>query len=92
MTTVPFETLCCLKSSKVNTLALLIAPQQKLLKSQLTLAEYVFLKILLHILQSVKNVNLERLANELPVPIKFESRRKIIQRFLSLRNLTVERI
>lgn len=34
----------------------------------------------------------ESLANALPIPIKFESRRKRIQRFLSLPNLTIEQI
>lgn len=62
------------------------------LKSQLSLAEFIFLKILLNLLQSIKKVNLESLANALPIPIKFESRRKRIQRFLSLPNLTIEKI
>ena len=48
------------------------------LKSQLSLADYIFLKILLHFLQSIKKVNLEKLANALPLPIKFHSRRKRI--------------
>jgi hypothetical protein len=65
---------------------------QKHLKSQLSLAEYLFIQILVNILQSIKNVNLERLANGIPFPIKFESRRKRIQRFLSLPNLTIEKI
>lgn len=65
---------------------------QNHLKSQLSLAEYLFLKILLTIIQSIKNVNLERLAKALPMPIKFESRRKRIQRFLSLPNLTIEKV
>ncbi|BAY87690.1 transposase (plasmid) [Calothrix parasitica NIES-267] len=65
---------------------------QKHLKSQLNLAEYIFLKILLHLLQSIKKVNLEKLANALPLPIKFESRRKRLQRFLSLPNLKIEKI
>lgn len=65
---------------------------RKHLKSQLTLAEYTLLKILLCLLQSIKKVNLEKLANALPLPIKFESRRKRIQRFLSLPNLTIEKI
>jgi hypothetical protein len=65
---------------------------QKHLKSQLSLAEYLFLKILVNILQSIKIVNLERLANGIPLPIKFESRRKRIQRFLSLPNFTIEKI
>lgn len=65
---------------------------QNHLKSQLTLAEYIFLKILLHLLQSIKKVSLEKLSSALPLPIKFESRRKRIQRFFSLPNLTIERV
>jgi len=65
---------------------------QKHLKNQLNLAEYIFLKILLNLLQSIKKVSLEKLASALPLPIKFESRRKRIQRFLSLPNLTIEKI
>jgi hypothetical protein len=62
------------------------------LKSQLSLAEYLFLKILIALLQSIKNVSLESLATALPLPILFESRRKKIQRFLSLPSLKVETI
>jgi hypothetical protein len=62
------------------------------LKSQLSLAEYLLLKILINILQSIKKVSLETLATALPIPITFESRRKKIQRFLSLPNLTIETI
>lgn len=62
------------------------------LKSQLSLAEYLLLKILLTLLQSIKKVSLEALATALPIPITFESRRKKIQRFLSLRSLTIEKI
>ena len=65
---------------------------QKHLKSQMSLADYIFLKILLHLLQSIKKVSLEKLASALPLPIKFESRRKRIQRFLSLPNLTIEKV
>jgi len=65
---------------------------QNHLKSQLSVAEYLLLKILLNILQSIKKVNLEKLANALPLAIKFESRRKRIQRFLSLQNLTIEKV
>ncbi|MDF5715728.1 MAG: IS4 family transposase [Rhizonema sp. NSF051] len=62
------------------------------LKSQLSLAEYLLLKILITLLQSIKKVGLETLATALPIPIIFESRRKKIQRFLSLPNLTIEKI
>ncbi|WP_026103995.1 IS4 family transposase [Anabaena sp. PCC 7108] len=65
---------------------------QNHLRSQLSLAEYLLLKILLQILQSIKQVSLESLANALPIPIKFESRRRKIQRFLSLPKLTIKKI
>jgi hypothetical protein len=65
---------------------------QKHLKSQLNVAEFIFLEILLILLQSIKKVSLEKLANALPIGIRFESRRKRIQRFLSLPNLTIEKV
>lgn len=65
---------------------------QNHLKSQLSTAEFIFIKILLILLQSIKKVSLEKLANALPLAIKFESRRKRIQRFLSLPNFTIEKI
>ncbi len=65
---------------------------QNHLKSQLSLSELILIKILLTILQSIKKVSLESLANALPIPIKFESRRKRLQRFLSLPNLTIHKI
>ncbi|NEQ81200.1 MAG: IS4 family transposase, partial [Moorea sp. SIO2I5] len=40
---------------------------QNHLKSQLSLAEYILLKILLNLLQSIKKVNLEKIANALPL-------------------------
>jgi hypothetical protein len=60
------------------------------LKSQLGLAEYLFVKILIALLQSIKKVSLETLATALPIPILFESRRKKIQRFLSLPDFKIE--
>ncbi|MFM6079326.1 MAG: IS4 family transposase, partial [Dolichospermum sp.] len=62
------------------------------LKDKLTLAEYILLKIMIIMLQSIKKVSLEALATALPIPIKFESRKRKIQRFLSLPNLTIEEI
>ncbi|MEA5557387.1 IS4 family transposase [Nodularia spumigena] len=62
------------------------------LKSQLNLAEYILLKIIIILLQSLKKVSLEALATALPIPIKFESRKRKIQRFLSLPNFTIEKI
>ena len=83
------------RSQIVNkTYQLKMLPQfyQKHLKSQLSLPEFIFLEILLILLQTIKKVSLEKLANALPIGIKFESRRKRIQRFLSLPHLTVEKI
>jgi hypothetical protein len=83
------------RSSYVNkTYLMIMLPEfyQTHLKSQLNQAEYLLLKILITLLQSIKKVGLETLATALPIPIIFESRRKKIQRFLSLPNLTIEKI
>jgi hypothetical protein len=53
-------------------------------KQHLKQSDYLFLEILINLLQTIKQVNLEKLAASLPLPILFESRRKKIQRFLSL--------
>jgi hypothetical protein len=62
------------------------------LKSQLNQSEYILLKILIILLQSLKKVRLEALATTLPIPITFASRRKKIQRFLSSPSLTIAKI
>ena len=62
------------------------------LQSQLSRAEYLLLTLLVNLLQSIKQVKLETLATALPFPIIFDSRRKKIQRFLSLTQLTTENI
>ena len=62
------------------------------LESQLSASDYIFLQILINVLQSVKKVSIEALANALPIPITFESRRKKLQRFLSLPNFTIDNI
>ena len=54
--------------------------------------DYVLLEILINLLQSIKQVNLEKIATSLPLPILFESRRKKIQRFLSLPEWKVKTI
>ncbi len=78
--------------NKTYLLKMLPVFYQTHLKSQLSLTEYILLKLLLNLLQSIKKVSLESLANALPIPITFESRRKKIQRFLSLPSLTIEQI
>jgi hypothetical protein len=52
------------------------------LKNQLNLVEYILLEIMIILLQSLKKVSLETLATALPIPIKFESRKRKIQRLI----------
>lgn len=65
---------------------------QTYLSPHLTRAELLLLGILIELLQIHKWVRLESLANRLPLPITFESRRKKLQRFLSLKILDVEKL
>ncbi|MCW5318017.1 IS4 family transposase [Nostoc sp. KVJ3] len=65
---------------------------QTSLENQLSESELLFLNLLINVLQDIKEVSLEKIANALPVPILFESRRKKIQRFLSVPVLNIERI
>lgn len=62
------------------------------LKRELGRAEYLLLKILMNLLQSIKTVSIEALATALPIPIFFESRIKKVQRFLSLNYINIEEI
>ncbi|MEH2203868.1 MAG: hypothetical protein V7K53_07250 [Nostoc sp.] len=48
------------------------------------------LEILLMLLQFHKTVTIEKLATVFPQPIKFESRRRSIQRFLLLPQLSIQ--
>lgn len=59
------------------------------LKSQLSKNQYILLNLLIELLQSQKQVRLERLAANLPLPIQFESRRRQLQRFLISPKLTI---
>lgn len=58
------------------------------LQQQLTRAQYLILCLLLAVITEHKQVSLERLASAFPLCIKFESRRRKLQRFLSLAQLT----
>lgn len=62
------------------------------LESQLEDSELLFFNLLINVLQNIKEVSLEKIANALPIPILFESRRKKVQRFLSLPILNVEKL
>jgi hypothetical protein len=55
-----------------------------ILKNELRHSTYLLLTILVTTLQLIKQVKLEVLANALPLPILFESRRKKLRRFLKL--------
>lgn len=68
------------------------SPYQTLLSSKLSAREYWLLQLLLKILQCIKDVRLEQLAQKLPLPILMDSRRRKLQRFLSLEHWTVETI
>ena len=61
---------------------------QTCLQSQLSETQFVTLEILVELLQKERRVTIERLATLFPQPILFESRRRNIQRFLSLPQLT----
>jgi hypothetical protein len=62
------------------------------LQQHLTRAQFLVLSILLALLQSERQVKLEGLAKACPYPIATESRRRKLQRFLDLPQLTIDRI
>lgn len=62
------------------------------LKSQLKRTEFLIFWLLVTILQQNRWVRLEELASQFPQKILFESRRKKLQRFLDLPQLTIEKI
>ncbi len=59
------------------------------LEKYLSQAQMITLKLLVRLLQSQKQVKIERLAATLPLPIQQNSRRRHIQRFLNLTRLSV---
>lgn len=71
---------------------MLSALYQTHLKNQLQPSELLFCNILINILQDIKEVSLEKISTALPLPILFESRRKKVQRFLSLPNLNFKNL
>ena len=62
------------------------------LKKQLPKAQFLVMTTLLSVMQSEKQVRLERLARVFPDPITTESRRRKLQRFRDLPNLTISLI
>jgi hypothetical protein len=62
------------------------------LEKKLTLAQFKLIEILLPVIQSEKQIRLERLSRVFPFLITSESRRRKLQRFLDLPNLTISLI
>jgi hypothetical protein len=62
------------------------------LHKPLTQAQFILLTILIDLIQSEKQVRLERLARVFSYPITVESRRRKLQRFLDLPQLTIQGI
>lgn len=63
---------------------------QNCFQELLTPTQYTMLQILVMLLQFHKTVTIEKLATVFPQPIRFESRRKSIQRFLLLPQLSIQ--
>jgi hypothetical protein len=63
---------------------------QKCLQANLTPAQYLNFEILVQLLQSYRIVQLEKLSALFSQPIKFESRRRNLQRFLKLPQLSAK--
>lgn len=62
---------------------------QKFLEKYLNQSQLITLKMLVWLLQNQKQVRIERLAATLPLPIQQNSRRRHLQRFLTLNALSV---
>lgn len=62
------------------------------LEKQLSSSQLLFFRLIINVLQELKSVSLEKLAATLPLPILFESRRKKLQRFLSLPVFQIEQL
>ncbi len=78
--------------NKTDLIKMLPLFYQTHLQQQLTRAQFIVFSLLLALIQQQKQVSLERLANAFPLCIKFESRRRKLQRFLILPQLTVVKI
>lgn len=62
---------------------------QACLQAQLSATQYLMLQMLVMLLQKERQVTIERLATLFAQPIQFESRRRSIQRFLVLPQLSI---
>ena len=71
---------------------MIIKEYQKILQNELNQSTYLLLTLIVAALQLLKQVKVEAIAEALPLPILFESRRKKLRRFLRLDKLTIETI
>ena len=58
------------------------------IKQKLSPSQVITLQILLYLISVHKTVQISKLSNYFPLPIKLESKRKHIQRFLTLKELS----
>jgi hypothetical protein len=65
---------------------------QKHLQSLLSQSELIFLTLVINVVQNIKDVKLEKISESLPLFIQSHSRRKKLQRFLSLPILNIEEL
>ena len=63
---------------------------QKILQNELNYSTYVLLTLMVAALQLLKQVKLELIAEAIPLPILFESRRQKLRRFLRLDEFKIE--
>lgn len=78
--------------NKLYLLKMLPPLYQTHLENQLNSSELLFLNLMINILQDIKEVSLEKLSTVVPLPILFESRRKKIQRFISLPSWNIKKL
>ncbi|NEO79915.1 IS4 family transposase [Moorena sp. SIO4G3] len=64
-------------------------PYQKILQNQLHHSRYLLITLVVASLQLLRQVKLEVLAQALPLPILFESRRKKLRRFLRIKQFNM---
>jgi hypothetical protein len=62
------------------------------LRHCLSVSQFLLLRLVIQLLQTLKTVKLESLATHLPLPIQTESRRRKLKRFLSLPLWSFERL
>ena len=65
---------------------------QKILQNELSYSTYLLLTLVVVALQLLKQVKGEVIAEALPLPILFESRRQKLRRFLRLDTLSIETV